>query len=270
MQLVELQGRLKDIQRSGLGLVAISYDPVPILADFAKRRGITFPLLSDEGSRVIREYGILNTTVPETNREQFGIPFPGTFIVDRRGVVTSRFFEDAYQERNTVASVMARLGRGLSAPGTKISGSHLDVTTYVSDQTVAPGTHFSIVLDVRPAARVHVYAPGVTTYKPIALTIEPQPGVTLRDAQFPASEDFYFKPLNEHVRVYQKPFRIVQDVAVDASPAGTRALSGVDRLTISGTLSYQACDDKVCFNPQTLPLQWTVGLKPLDRERAKK
>jgi peroxiredoxin len=240
VQLVELQGRFKDIQRSGLGLVAISYDPVPVLADFAKRRGITFPLLSDEGSRVIRQYGILNTTVPETNREQFGIPFPGTFIVDRQGVVTSRFFEEAYQERNTVGTVMARLGRGLSAPATKISGSHVDVTTYVSDQTVAPGTHFSIVLDVRP-----------------------------RDAQFPASEDFHFKPLNEHVRVYQKPFRIVQDVTIDASPDGVRALSGRDRVTLSGTLNYQACDDKVCFTPQSLPLTWTVSLKPLDRERVK-
>ncbi len=270
MQLVELQGRLEEIRHSGLGLVAISYDPVPVLADFARRRGITFPLLSDEGSRVIREYGILNTTVPETNHEQFGIPFPGTFIVDPRGIVTSRFFEEAYQERNTVASVMARLGRGLPAPATKISGSHLEVTTYLSDQTAAPGTHLSIVLDVRPAPRVHVYAPGVTNYKPIALTIDATPGLVVRDVQFPASEDFYFKPLNEHVRVYEKPFRIVQDVAIDASPAGTRALSGLDRLTITGTLTYQACDDKICFNPQALPLQWTVSLKPLDRERAKK
>jgi peroxiredoxin len=270
VQLVELQGRLTDIQRSGLGLVAISYDPVPVLADFAKRRGITFPLLSDEGSRVIREYGILNTTVPETSREQFGIPFPGTFIVDRRGIVTSRFFEEAYQERNTVASVMARLGRGFSAPATKISGSHLDVTTYGSDQTVAPGTHFSIVLDIRPAPHVHVYAPGVSNYKPIGLAIEPQPGMIVRDAQFPASEDFYFKPLNEHVRVYQKPFRIVQDVTIDASADGVRALNGRDQLTISGTLNYQACDDKVCFTPQSVPLTWTVSLKPLDRERVKK
>lgn len=32
--------------------------------------------------------------------------------------------------------------------------------------------------------------------------------------------------------------------------------------------SNQACDDKICFNPQTVPLSWTVNLKPLDRERA--
>lgn len=251
-------------------MAAISYDSREVAADFARRRGISFPLLSDPGSKVIREYGILNTTVPETSREQYGIPFPGTFIVDPRGVVVSRFFEAAYQERNTVASIMARAGRGTAASATKISASHLELTTYATDQTVAPGTHFSLVLDVKPAPHVHVYAPGVTGYKPIALALEAQPGLLVRAPQFPRAEDFYFKPLNEHVLVYQKPFRLVQDVAVDASPEGVRALSGRDQLTISGTLNYQACDDKLCFTPQSIPLSWTVSLKPLDRERVKK
>jgi hypothetical protein len=35
-------------------------------------------------------------------------------------------------------------------------------------------------------------------------------------------------------------------------------------------LNYQACDNKVCFTPQSIPLSWTVQLKPLDRERVKK
>src|SRR5215510_11562917 len=98
-----------------MGLAAISYDGVPVLADFSTRRGITFPLLSDAGSAVIRAYGILNTSVPSTNQQQYGIPFPGTFIVDSRGVVTSRTFEAAYQERDTIASVMLRLGGRMNA-----------------------------------------------------------------------------------------------------------------------------------------------------------
>ena len=270
MQLVELQGRLAEIRQSGLGVAAISYDSQQVTADFARRRGITFPLLSDPGSTVIRQYGILNTTVPETSREQYGIPFPGTFIVDRSGIVTSRFFEQAYQERNTVASIMARAGRGSTAPATKVTASHLALTTYATDQVVAPGTHLSLVLDVKLAPHVHVYAPSVTGYKPIGLSLDAQPGLLVRGAQFPRAEDFYFKPLNEHVPVYSKPFRIVQDVAIDASPDGIRALSGRERLTIAGTLNYQACDDKVCFTPQSIPLTWTVTLKPLDRERVKK
>jgi hypothetical protein len=241
---------------------------VSVLAEFSSRRHITFPLLSDTGSTTIKRYGILNTTVPESN-QLYGYPFPGTFMVNHEGVVTARFFEQAYQERNTVASIMARLGRKVEMPATRISSPHVEITSLVSDSTVAPGTHFSLVLDVRPAARVHVYAPGVTGYKPITLSIEAQPALVVRDVRYPKPEDYHFKPLNEHVPVFQRPFRIVQDLAIDASPQGQSALKDIATLAIKGVLTYQACDDKVCFTPQSVPLTWTVTLRPLDRERAK-
>jgi len=37
--------------------------------------------------------------------------------------------------------------------------------------------------------------------------------------------------------------------------------------TLAGSLEYQACDDKTCFNPVSLPLTWTMGLKALVTER---
>ena len=114
---------------------------------------------------------------------------------------------------------------------------------------------------------MHVYAPGVTGYKPITLDIEPQPWVTMRAAQYPRSEDYHFKPLDEHVQVYQHPFRIVHDVTLEASSEAQAALKDVTSLTIRGSLSYQACDEKICFTPQSVPLTWTVGVRQLDRER---
>jgi peroxiredoxin len=266
---VELQGRVAELKRQGLSIVAVSYDAVPILADFSKRRGITFPLLSDPGSATIKRYGILNTTVPETNQQSYGIPFPGTFMLNTQGVVTSRFFEQAYQERSTVGSIMARLGNNVEAHATTLSSPHLEITSFSTDSTVAPGTQFSLVLDVRPARGVHVYAPGVTGYKPIAFSVQPQAGLQTRGAQYPPSEDYHFKPLNEHVQVYQRPFRIVQDVLIDASPQAQTSLKDMTSMTIKGVLNYQACDDEVCFTPQTVPLTWTVSLRQLDRERAK-
>ena len=268
-QLAELQTRTADLAKSGIGLAAVSYDAVPILADFSKRRGITFPLLSDPGSATIKRYGILNTTVPESNQQSYGVPFPGSFMLNTQGVVTSRFFEQAYQERSTVGSIMARLGNTVVVQATTVSSAQLELTSFATDSTVAPGTQLSLVLDVRPARGVHVYAPGVTGYKPIALSVEAQPGLVTRRAQYPPSEDYHFKPLNEHVQVYQRPFRIVQDVLIDPSPQGLAALKDVSSLTIKGVLNYQACDDKLCFTPQSVPLTWTVTLRQLDRERAK-
>jgi DsbC/DsbD-like thiol-disulfide interchange protein len=165
--------------------------------------------------------------------------------------------------------MLLRLGGELGRPATRVSAPHLDVTTFTSDQLVAPGTHFSIVIDVTPGRRVHVYAPGVSGYRPIAVTIPPQPGVIARAAQFPPPTDYFFKPLNEHVSVFDRPFRIIQDVAIDASRDAEAMLKDRASLTIQATLDYQACDDAICFNPQSIPLSWTVDLKPLDRERSR-
>ena len=252
-----------------MNLVAISYDPVPVLADFSTRRHITFPMLSDAGSAVIKRYGILNTTI-DPKDPSFGYPFPGTFIISSQGVVTSRFFEATYQERDTISSILFRLGNRVGVPATKISAPKITITSFATDQAIAPGTHFSVALDITPAVGVHVYAPGVAGYKPVALTIAPQPGLVLRNAEFPKAEDYFFKPLNEHVPVYQRPFRIVQDLMLDPSPESQAALRGASSLTVKGTLNYQACDDTVCFNPQSVPLSWTVSLKQLDRERARR
>ena len=218
---------------------------------------------------VIRQYGLLNTSVASDN-PTFGIPYPGTFILDANGVVRSRFFEAAYQDRNTMTSVLVKLGASLDIPATKVSAPHLRLTTYLTDQVAAPGTHFSAVLNVVPDPHVHVYAPGVSGYKPIAVSISAQPGLVVRGATFPAPEDYFFKPLNEHVRVYGAPFRLLQDFEIDPSPAAAAALNGQPSMTIAARVDYQACDDTVCFTPQSVPLTWTIGLRALDRERPKR
>lgn len=71
------------------------------------------------------------------------------------------------------------------------------------------------------------------------------------------------------MQVYQRPFRIVQDILIDASPQAQAAMKDMTSMTIRGVLNYQACDDKLCFTPQSVPLTWTVSLRQLDRERAR-
>ena len=291
---MELQGRLKELQDKGLGLAAISYDPPETLADFSSRRGITFPLLSDAGSATIARYGLLNplpeeaqgpnkddpavkaevqkyVSVVRPNAAMIGIAFPGTFILDRRGYVTSRFFEDFYIERNTVSNLMMKVGgKASSVAATKVATAHLDLTTYPSDAAVAPGNRFSLALAVVPHARIHIYAPGATGYRIVGITITPQPFVRVLPMPFPKPETYFFKPLNERVPVYQKPFTLVQELILEGTPAAQAALRGKDALTLSGALEYQACDDKVCFNPTSVPLFWTLTLRPLVTERPAK
>ena len=107
-----------------------------------------------------------------------GVAFPGAFVLDRKGRVTSRFFEESYIERNTVSRLSVKAGvRAAPVTATRVSNAHLDFTTYPSDAEVAPGNRFSLVVDIRPGPGVHVYAPGAKGYRAIALTIDPKPGV---------------------------------------------------------------------------------------------
>ena len=191
-----------------------------------------------------------------------GIPFPGTFMVDRQGRVTSRFFEDYYWERSTVSNVLMRLGTaGTPVQATQVSTDHLDLRTYPSDASVAPGQRFSLALDISPKRGMHVYAPGASGYRIISLNITPQPHVRTMPLRYPASEIYHFVPLNERVPVYQKPFTLLVDVVQDATAEARKAFAGRNELVVAGTLEYQACDDKICYNPVSLPLTWKVALE---------
>jgi Thiol:disulfide interchange protein DsbD, N-terminal len=196
-----------------------------------------------------------------------GMAFPGTFVLDRQGRVTARFFEEVYSERNTVSSVMMGLASGAPVTGTRISTPHLDVTAYPSDSSIAPGNRFTLAFDIVPHRGMHVYAPGTSGYRVIDFRADPQPFVRLIPIDYPASEIYSFKPLNERVPVFQKPFTLKQDVVLEASPQAQAALRGKDTLTVKGSLEYQACDDKICYNPESIPLSWTLTLRPLVFER---
>src|SRR6266566_1978819 len=86
---------------------------------------------------------------------------------------------------------------------------HLTVVPTVSAASVAPGSKVSLFLDITPKPGIHVYAPGAKDYLPIAVTIDPQPGVTSGAAKYPKSETMEFDGVQ--VPVYQKPFRVVED-----------------------------------------------------------
>lgn len=291
---MELQDRLEELENSGFGIAAISYDSEAVLADFAQRRGITFPLLSDDDSAVISEFGILNTVAAEglgpnaddpavqadvaryvsffgPSQAVVGTPYPGTFMLNSSGEVTSRFFEEFYRERNSTANVMLKLGVGVS-PIEAVQGStaHLKFTAYPSNSTVTVGTRFSLVLEVEPGPEMHVYAPGAEEkgYRVIGFNLAPTPLARIEPVQYPESEIYYFEPLDEYVPVYQESFTLLQEIVMHADAEAEGIMADLDTLTLSGTLEYQACDDAICFNPQSIPVSFTVDLEMPDRQRA--
>jgi hypothetical protein len=137
----------------------------------------------------------------------------------------------------------------------------LDVVARPPAAAVSAGERFKVALDLTPEPRIHVYAPEVTGYRPIALEVTAQPGVIVRSVTYPRSESYYYAPLKETVPVYQKPFTVTQELVLDGSPAGRAALKGVKSVSVQGTLRYQACDDKICYPPRQVPVTWQVPVR---------
>jgi peroxiredoxin Q/BCP len=104
-----LQENLEKIEDLGIQVVGISYDSVDVLKQFATKRKISFPLLSDPNSKAIIDYSLKNK---ETVGKSFGkvnldgVPYPGTVLVDRKGIIRAKLFVDGYRDRHSIEELL--------------------------------------------------------------------------------------------------------------------------------------------------------------------
>lgn len=97
--------------------MVITYDTPEKIRTFTTGQKIDIPVLSDPGSRTIRAYGVLKEDEPKDS-ETYGIPYPGTFVVDTSGTVRQRLFLEGYRVRHSVDALIAA-ARALGPPLTK-------------------------------------------------------------------------------------------------------------------------------------------------------
>jgi DsbC/DsbD-like thiol-disulfide interchange protein len=241
-------------------LAAISYDSVAILKSFADRTGIAFPLLSDPDSKIIRAYGILNETAPKG--QFYGIPYPGTYILDPKGVVVEKYFEEDYSQRYTASDILAKeFGASVGAAHSTIAAKHANIAASAGVDTAHIGQRIVLALDVDLPKGVHVYAPGVEGYIPVDFALAESDSIVLHPPVYPPSQTLHLKVIKETVPVYTNHIRLLREITIG------KTIKPGD-LTVNGTFRYQACDDKQCFVPETVPLKWTFKVEALDRQRA--
>jgi peroxiredoxin len=101
--LVQLQRDLKSIEDAGVQIVGISYDDSKVLKTASERMKITFPMLSDPESKTIEAYHIRNEAAKGKAQ---GVPYPGTFILDRQGVIRAKLFLEGYRVRHTAEALI--------------------------------------------------------------------------------------------------------------------------------------------------------------------
>jgi peroxiredoxin len=102
--LVQLQRDLKSIEDAGIQVVGLSYDDPKVLKIFSDRMKIGFPMLSDPESKTIDAYHIRNAAA---KGKTVGVPHPGTFILDREGVIRAKLFLENFRVRHTTDELIA-------------------------------------------------------------------------------------------------------------------------------------------------------------------
>jgi hypothetical protein len=265
---VELERSLDQLKKQGLGVVAISYDSPAVLENFANRQHITFPMLSDPASKIIRAYGILNEGVA-ASEPTFGIPYPGTYIVDPQGKVLSKYFEDDYKERVSPSNILVRtFGRLAEGARGEAQNKHLRLASSASTEVARPGHRVALILDIDLQPNMHVYAPGVQGYIPIDWNLDLGTAVKRHPFEYPVSEMLHLDAINETVPVYRNRVHLEREVTFGQENDLKPSISANGELVLKGSFRYQACDDRECFLPQTIPLEWHFRFEGLDRERA--
>jgi hypothetical protein len=264
---VELQRFEAEFRRQGLGVAVITYDTSAIIADFAQRQKITVPILADPQSKAIRDFGVLNTAVPEDHLWH-GVPYPGTFIVDAGGLVKSKYFEERYQDRYAAPTILLReFGSVTGSRETAVRTEHLDMKYYATTDLAHPNERVTLVVEFLLPAKMHVYTPEVKNYIPINFKITPSQNFAARPTDYPKGKLMMLPAINEIVPVYEGRFQITQDIVLAGSNVLQPLIAAGQPVKVQGTLRYQACDDKICYLPQTIPMEWTLRLQGLERDR---
>jgi hypothetical protein len=215
---------------------------------------------SDADSDFIRRIDAVN---PWTDGAAYG----GTILIDERGVVRSKFFEEQLRERWSLGSIL--LLEGEPPEGAReIRGEHFVVRTSASSLQAAPQQRITLVLDFAVAPEHHLYAPGPHRYRALNLRLEPHELVRLHDTKYPTPRSYYYKPLKETVPIFEGRFRVTRDLTFEwGRPMYEFLKNPTHAITVEGAIDYQVCTDRLCYPPASEPVSWTIDVTPFDEGR---
>jgi peroxiredoxin len=128
LQLRAYQSVLPEIHRLGAELVAISAQTADYALSDVEKKQLTFPVLHDAHNQVSRRYGLVFTLsdvmkqlqtgfgnpIPKFNGDDsWELSMPGTFVIDRAGIVSLAHVDPNYMVRLEPAAILDAL-RGMA------------------------------------------------------------------------------------------------------------------------------------------------------------
>jgi len=220
-------------------------------------------MFSDTDSAVIRRFGILNTLIAEDDHPWFGVPFPGTYIIDGNGIVTQKFFEHSFSLRPDAAQlIQAANGHQLEVAAPTQPLEEVAVEVKIESEGLAPFITAGVVVTFWVPQGQHLYGDPVPNgLVATKVEIDSDPGLIVKEALAPPTRSHTLSITGEVLAIYEGSFKIVVPVAHKGN--STVVLEDGRRMVeISGSVRWQSCDDHTCGLPQTQ--RFTLRVPQLD------
>ncbi len=244
------------LEKNGVRIAAVSYDSQEILAAFAQKYSIGFPLLSDKGSQTIRKFGIFNFNMAPDLRS-YGVPHPVEYLVTPDGTVVKKYFVENYQHRVTGSAVALReFGTVESdAPTVTLASGALAVRIGFPSAQAFAGQEVGFFAHFALQPGWHIYGmPLPAGYTTTSVTFE-SPAIVSQKLELPSAQMLDIPALGETLPVYSGSFRGVGTLLLKFPlPDG--------RLVLPGRLAFQQCSDTVCEPPEAMPFELALTLQP--------
>jgi hypothetical protein len=123
--------------------------------------------------------------------------------------------------------------------------------------TLAPGATLEVRLSVTVKKGFHVQAnPASEPYLvPVRLEMEAPPFLRLAKPVYPRGKPYRLAGAESDLSTYAGTFevRLPLEAPADAQPS---------EVTLKGRLHYQACDDRICLSPASVPVSLLVKVAP--------
>jgi len=263
---------MRDFDAADIRVYALSYDEADALRDFRDAQGITYTLLSDPDSDVIRSFGILNALIDPNDHPWYGIPYPGAIVMDAEGAITHKFFDSNLAVRAGPEQLLrASLGQPVLEPKVDqvAAPDEVQVSVALDGDHLAFTVQRDLVVRFSVPAGRHVYAePAPPGSVAVEVTLDANGRLVQRPIVRPASEPHVLAGTGESFQVHHGVFELRLPLAVNSFSRSDAA-----DIAISGEVRWQCCDDEACDLPTSqrfelsVPVSAPVG-HPLRDKRA--
>jgi hypothetical protein len=120
---------------------------------------------------------------------------------------------------------------------------------------VEPGKPATATIKISVAKGYHVQAnpPSEKYLIPTEIQLKPSDGITIGKPIYPKGKPYRLKGSSSDLSTYDGTFDIQVPLKIDKAVT-------TDSQVLKGKLRYQACDDKVCLRPESIPLELHVDI----------